>query len=274
MPMCHVNSFCEPGETCVFHEGLSSAVCKAAKLVEQRDPAHPGIKLSLQGCSYTRECRAPRRCARFAETGLFDECHERSDCFCLDTEYQCFRDDECLENESCQRFANSAACAAHSIVVANSIPQKETENEKGEEPAFEDSDDSLVPIELPPEPTIGVSEGAVRADACVAVKHLQELERNELLFATHRTTKVLCDGKLSCATAGHIVVYRGLPMSMKSYCQHVGCSMNMMEVNSPRYVWGLRMKSHSVELQLTVFAARFETMVEEAFLVCLVRLGL
>lgn len=271
--MCQVNSFCDHGETCVFHQGLSSAVCKATTLVEQHDDVHAGTRLSLQKCSHTKECRAPRRCARFTEMGLFDECHEKEDCFCLDTEYHCFRD-ECFENESCEMFDNSAACAARSVVALNSIPQREKKKNKEDEMASEDSVGSLVPIDLPPDPSLDVFEEPSNGGACVAVKHLGTLERNELLFATHRTMKVLCDEKLNCATAGHIVVYRGIPLSMKRYCRQKGCSTKIMKVNSPRYVRGLRIISYSEELEMTTFSARFETSVEEALLVGLVWIGL
>lgn len=112
-------------------------------------------------------------------------------------------------------------------------------------------------------------------------------EGHATLFATHRTARVLCDHEGSCATPGHIVVYHDVAMTMRKYCAGVrmskrrraaqadgGCETVVMQVNSPKYRPGLRMRSKTDGLYLTALAARFETAAEEALLRTAMRLGL
>lgn len=101
------------------------------------------------------------------------------------------------------------------------------------------------------------------------------MSRDKLVFGEHRESKVLCDVNESCATRGHIVVYEGRAMMMKSYCEVVGrCVEKTMFVNSPKFVKGLVVASKSKGLHFTALAARFESRIEEQALKLVVRMGL
>lgn len=110
---------------------------------------------------------------------------------------------------------------------------------------------------------------------CVAVHLLQLLPKHELVYDTHQSAVVLCDQFRSCATPGHIVVWRGLPMMMRSYCDIIGsCKHAFMLVNSPKYRRGIQIKSASPDLSFTSMAARYETRLEETLLTTAFRAGL
>lgn len=119
----------------------------------------------------------------------------------------------------------------------------------------------------------------VRGDAecaCVAVDALAHLPHDGLVFRAHRRASVLCDAYGSCATPGHIVVYRDAPMSMATYCarEDVSCRRRVKLVNSPRMKRGVRISSFSAHLQFTALAAAGQTQLEETFLTLAVSLGL
>lgn len=107
-------------------------------------------------------------------------------------------------------------------------------------------------------------------DGCVDVRALQG---RPLVYAQHRRRLVLCDSAGSCATPGHVVVWKGAAMMMKSYCALVSCQRTVAWVNSPAYARGLRVVSRTSGLEYTAFAARYETAVEERALAVAVRAG-
>lgn len=109
---------------------------------------------------------------------------------------------------------------------------------------------------------------------CIDANALKHLKSGDLVFKKHAWASVLCDSSGSCATRGHIVVYNGTSMMMKSYCLMVGCNQSLKYVNSPRYRRGVRIKSKSEGLEFTAFAARYETLAEETVLSAAIRIGL
>lgn len=52
----------------------------------------------------------------------------------------------------------------------------------------------------------------------VAAHHLNYVRREHIFFYSDRVEIMLCDGRGNCATPGHMVVYDGRAMMMKSYC--------------------------------------------------------
>ena len=125
-----------------------------------------------------------------------------------------------------------------------------------------------------PSPSRKPSPSSANAGAvCIAMKHLGEFGRNELVFDQDQVTNVLCDRNESCATPGHIVIWQGRGMMMKTYCGKVGgCRYEKMEVNSPRWGKGKSVKSMSDGLLFSVYAARYESKVEEYMLERILRI--
>ena len=123
-----------------------------------------------------------------------------------------------------------------------------------------------------------ISERAIdkyELDICVAVHHLNEegIEMSQRVFNTDRLANVLCDYNTSCATPGHMVMYNGRGMMMRSYCEIVGCRPGIMRVNSPKFRKQIRLNSHSEGLVFTALAAKWGTATEERVLRGLIRLG-
>lgn len=112
-----------------------------------------------------------------------------------------------------------------------------------------------------------------KGGACIDAEMLEHLEDKELVFAEHKRKKVLCDLKGSCATPGHVVIWNGKVVMMRTYCRDVQCVWKAMLVNSPKYRIGLSVPSRTEGLAFTAFAARFETMAEERFFSAAVRIG-
>lgn len=113
------------------------------------------------------------------------------------------------------------------------------------------------------------SEGGVCIDA-----QLLRGAREELVFEEDSMAAVLCDVDGSCATAGHVVVFRGRAMMMRSYCEIVRCERRVVWVNSPRLRRKARVRTKTEGLLFTAFAARWGTRVEERLLAAAVHVGL
>lgn len=113
------------------------------------------------------------------------------------------------------------------------------------------------------------------SDACIDAALLSHLPATQHVFREHRTARVLCDHSGSCATPGHMVVFQGVPMSMRAYCGRLAhaCASRVMQVNSPKFSRTLRIASRSAGLQFTALAARFETALEERALAFAIRIG-
>lgn len=123
-------------------------------------------------------------------------------------------------------------------------------------------------------PTVRPEEERPEATEDPACVDARALEGMDLVFEKHMMKEVLCDAMGSCATGGHMVVWEGVAMMMRSYCESVGCVKRVLEVNSPRRLSGLRVDSKTAGLKYTAFAARWATRIEEAALSVAVRAGI
>lgn len=116
---------------------------------------------------------------------------------------------------------------------------------------------------------VEVDEGSA---VCIDAKALSAFAMSELIYEDgHKRAAVLCDSQENCATPGHVVVHHGRAVMMRTYCESVGCRKRVIEVNSPKMKYGLRVKSKSEHLQYTTLAARFETRMEERVLAVVAR---
>lgn len=120
------------------------------------------------------------------------------------------------------------------------------------------------------EPTPSPTEDPI----CIDARALIHLSQIDLVFDEHTMATVLCDSTGSCATKGHMVVYKGSTMMMRTYCALTECVEKKVEVNSPKYKRGMRVRSNTEGLDFTAFAARYATRVEEAVIKMAVRVGL
>lgn len=111
-------------------------------------------------------------------------------------------------------------------------------------------------------------------EVCIDAEALRHLDARDLVFTKPSIARVLCDSNRSCSTPGHVVVFTGKAMMMKTYCEMVGCTEERMHVNSPRLSRRVRIPSNTRQLEYTGFAARYGTRAEEAFLATAVRIGL
>lgn len=111
-------------------------------------------------------------------------------------------------------------------------------------------------------------------EGCVDVGLLAAFGETELVYKIHLKRSVLCDVEGSCATGGHVVLWKGKAMKMGTYCEIVGCVRKVVLVNSPSWRRGLRVESRTNELVFTAFSAKYETRMEEVALGLLVRIGL
>lgn len=100
------------------------------------------------------------------------------------------------------------------------------------------------------------------------------MDPSDLVYRNHQWTTVLCDANESCATPGHVVKFNGKNMMMKTFCTIVSCGKKEMHVNSPRYSRAVFINSKTEGLQYTVFAARYESRLEEAVISAAVRMGM
>lgn len=118
-------------------------------------------------------------------------------------------------------------------------------------------------------------------EVCIDARLLTHLPANDLVYGeNHRRAAVLCDDTGSCATAGHMVYFRGKAMSMQTYCAthsaQARCVRRVTLVNSPRYrLRGMKVvASKTNELEFSAHAARFATGMEEWVLRMVMSMGL
>lgn len=111
---------------------------------------------------------------------------------------------------------------------------------------------------------------------CVDASLLSGIAQKDRVFSSDRRASVLCDDSGTCATSGHMVVWKGEPMAMQRYCSIIGskCTTQVRWVNSPRYSRGLRLTSRTDDLLLTPLAAKWNTRGEHLVLGLAVRVGL
>ena len=204
-----------------------------------------GSALSLDSCKRDSDCRSPRRCYEYEEGGeeedaQFKKCND-GPCYCLLSDLEV--DAPCAKNKDC--------------------------GDKGIFSCAKSTNDLPICVRLEVLKGGGGGGGAV----CVATKHLKGFGDKELVFETHQRAAVLCDEHGSCATPGHMVVWKGQGMMMRRYCESVGCVPRVMMVNSPRLRRRVGVPSESEGLTFSAFAARYETTAEEVILSGIIRAG-
>ncbi|CAN8062210.1 unnamed protein product [Agarophyton chilense] len=295
---CTSESDCLSGEGCDEFDG--SGFCIS-------DTAFQGYNLDF--CFSSLDCRGAREClsASAIMSGSLAPCSTSdTQCVCLQENILCTDSYDCAYwGESCYSNGGTSLCVSDAALsqlrakkmssaitrltsVVGPSPASTFEAEAGEsapqnssatDSSSSDSEISATqaqPGNFENDDAIADSPNPSTASekVCIAVHSLAHLKAHELLYETHRTARVLCDNHNSCATAGHIVQYQGTPMMMKNYCALVGCKMEIMNVNSPRYKRGMQLPSMTKDLSFTTFAARYETSTEEKLLATAVRFGL
>lgn len=120
-----------------------------------------------------------------------------------------------------------------------------------------------------------VGKNTCQDGVCFDANLLSHINQEGLVFPTHRRASVMCDAHGSCATSGHIVVFKQKSMMMRSYCEVVGnCSRRVMSVNSPRMGVNVRVPTKTEGLEFTALAAKHGSTTEEVLLSTLVKFGL
>lgn len=277
---CLSDDVCPEGEGCFFFSGLTrSAICastEAAGLLSGQEVTQPnptGGKLTGESCFRNEECRSPRICVIPRSTGI-SMCVGRFLCFCAPPVFQdCEKDEDCEQGETCGFLNNLPVCSVDQSSRGRATPVPQPT-------AVVDPDfvnDSVTnqrdpnSNSVPGDDGTAAGESTSSSEVCVAERHLTGVAG---IYERGRLARVLCDSWGSCATRGHLVVFHGKGMMMRSYCEAVGCTESVMKVNSPKWQRQLRVESWSHGLEFTAFAARYETAAEEIVLAGVVRAGL
>lgn len=226
--------------------------------------------LTFDECKENLDCISGRKCLVPIEKQLKQCGLDNEKCICIPSEIRaCENAQDCeIQGETCVILQDVSVCASEMV---------EEEIEDDNASAMISLIEGTVEIR---EPEFSSAENVENQDAdgkvCIAMKELEHLDKDDLVFEQGRHAHVLCDVFGSCATAGHIVEFDGVVMMMMSYCDVVeeGCKRWRMKVNSPRLRRKRRITSRSPGLKYTALAARYETSTEERLLRLAVRLGL
>lgn len=143
---------------------------------------------------------------------------------------------------------------------------------------------STTPSETPSETPSATSSPSstsistpLEEEGCIDIALLGAFQKHQRVYSRDWLAKVLCDAHGSCATPGHIAVYGGRPVTMKTYCENIAssCSLQVRRVNSPKYEGrnAVRVSSNTPGLVFTPLSARHASSVEEHFLRLLIRAG-
>lgn len=228
----------------------------------------PDQNFTVDLCRTNDHCSTPRNCIRVGEES-FGGCEISAKpedlCFCWPGPVPlCETSKDCVPEEVCviPKDVKDQLCVSRTYLnypaffrVVDAPPS--------------DEEEKPVPKDEPKGSTEPVAE-----DSCIDARALGHLAEEDLVLGKHATAHVLCDVNESCATPGHVVVFNGKPMMMRTYCASVGCERKVMTVNSPRFQRALRVRSRTDRLEYTAFAARYETTAEEALMKVAVRAGL
>lgn len=247
---CQTDAGCKAGRACVDTEppelkrcadvtSPSACVCSPIQLEECQRPA-PAESPGPDGAGIDGD-EPSRQCLKECTTN--EECGEDAICDLTSTPKVCT--DVCTSDDAC---------------------------EDGEVCAISDDMDEMDSGSCFARELVESSPGLKKL-VCIDAEALRHLQPGELVYASHMMARVMCDESGSCATAGHMVKYKGVGMMMRKYCTLVGCVQRVMAVNSPRYKVGLRVRSRTAGLEYTALAARYESLVEERVLSSVVRLG-
>lgn len=226
--------------------------------------APDGNGLTLDSCSSDADCRSPRVCSDF-DNFLLDCSALSSSCVCISQNSTfCSISSDCPLNERCYSLFGLPTCISCSF---NSTGPTITN------PDIIAIDDGANQCTGDTSPEISPD---VDAPPCIAVSSLADFKKEQLAYKEHRRAPVLCDWYDNCATAGHVVTYKGVHMMMSRYCRmdDVECRRTVRLVNNPKMRSGLRIKSFSEHLQFTAFSARYETQIEEYLISLVLRTGL
>lgn len=296
---CTSSDQCVSGEICVEVFGFATECIEEDAAMEKGFPKvedkYTKKGYSFEQCSTDSHCVRPRRCV--AGDNLSDgQCSGKTRCFCIPpASVPCSGSDECVTRECCQlasetcRSVNAArefseACRediAPSLAPLMFPVLETTSPEDGvdmETPSPENNGVVAQPgisSSATPSPTRVPEVSPIpETEVCIGTHSLKHLMRNQLIYESDRLAWVLCDAFNSCATAGHMVVYRGKPMMMNTYCVTVGCTKQVMHVNSPKWGPAFKMSSETAGLEFLAYAARYGTRTEQSILSSLVHLGL
>lgn len=226
------------------------ATDKIESHVRQAEEEEENNGLTYDICARSSDCQGERLCVKRGSDDL--SCCDTTSgfaCTCMPPQLTfCENNDDCPDpNERCFR---------------TSVDPPRCVSTTAEDTAFEgrplqDGSSSGLPV-------------------CIASVHLQHVPRDSLVFERHVPARVLCDEFDSCATAGHMVVFRDTAMTMSAYCKSIqnGCTVQQMTVNSPVFKKRTRIPSRTKSLYFTAFAAAYESRIEEHVLKTLIHIGL
>ena len=269
---------CSPGERCATPSDGLNSICISENIVDKDKAANvsgpEGKGLTGESCRSHLGCKSPRLCF-VDKNGSRQVCAEQGEgevirpqgCRCLPLRlFSCERTDQCVQGEKCSKNV----CIAQQISVIPPVVLQSLQQGKGNESVVFDDGNST---EQEGNEVADTQPGIVSDAVCIAVHHLGEMTKQDLVFDTHRLANVLCDASNSCATAGHIVVWKKQPMMMTSYCEIVGCTTKVTLVNSPKWRIGKRVDSHTNHLSFSALSARYETSAEEQLMSLAIRAG-
>lgn len=195
-------------------------------------------------------CKSPRLCLEVT----WDECTVASSiCYCIDQNAgTCNSSKDCVKGERCEKCEDD-------LQMCYSCEADLDGNEH-----IDDGNGNCA----------STTKGSSPSSSCISVDALSDIKNEDMVFSTHAQATVLCDEQNNCATPGHIVVWKNIPMMMKTYCSSMKCRRSVKLVNSPRMKQGLRVTSNHPDFHYTALSARFETVVEEHVLRGLILIGM
>ncbi|PXF42540.1 hypothetical protein BWQ96_07702 [Gracilariopsis chorda] len=281
---CRIQSDCTPNLQCISINSSTdcsqtSSYCACLPQTIQQATCN-----SSSDCSETETCiPVPGRVSSVIKFPDVSVCVHNSQMDFVDLT-------PCSSVAGCPSHATCVTILFFSFCAASSSAEPPITQSPAPEPSLEPEIPDSTPVAAPlhleqdsPKQTEDGRDQEQREDqpddidgvpVCIAAKSLQHLPENMLLYSKHIPARVLCDAQQSCATPGHMVLYNGRPMMMRTYCQLVQCRSAVMPVNSVRYQWRWRLDSHTHGLSFLAFAARYQTRVEEHMLRTAVRVGL
>ncbi|KAI0567359.1 hypothetical protein FGB62_3g363 [Gracilaria domingensis] len=260
--------------------------------VETREPRPTTTGRTGESCRIDKNCEGERKCTAARSSNCVSSgvvCDGRQQactvgdrvCYCYQLQ-QCNCSLDCDDDEVCTSTLFGRICLSPLLTDKDAVLQtigcpSDTSGATAEDPIL--IVNLVAPENLDAEGAGASSEVAAEEqdaedEVCVDAQALSHLPVHELVYKTHRTAYVLCDAQQSCATPGHVVVFNGRAMMMKTYCEFMSCENRIMQVNSPRLKPSVRIPSKTDGLQFTAFAARYQTRVEELALTTIVHVGL
>lgn len=247
-------------------------------------PAPASAPLSLpflsdkqDSCSVTNPCETGFIC--LSTNGVVCSINDFL-CLCGPTDVVCSPNTPCTNGKNCMHRDNTA-CNDYNRVCLCGSGQPEIPSSSGgggwnpfRSPQPQQPPPSSVNPGGFPNPTPTQDADDDDDDVCVDAALLKHLPRERLVYRKDRRASVLCDEMGSCATAGHMVTFKGQAMMMMSYCQVTGmCKQRVMNVNSPVMSRNVRVPTKTDGLQFTAFASRYRSVVEERLLAAIVHMS-